>query len=291
MHIAIYHGFTNMHYEMLGYMYDFFLTNHIFFDIYAHESIMWKKYYDKIFGVKNWLTPNSLDCSKYNYIILLTDDDRNFPQDNFKNFSGKIISIDHCHEIRNGPVLERVCTRPNNVNKLWAIPCYNINLLNDTKLSKIKDKISIAIIGDSNRPINHETLKELFYNFNEIDFHVISYNILMSSTENIHCYLNLDADCMFSILEKCSYILSFMRGKNYITSILTGAIPLAYTTKCKLIIPREAKKELGLKTPLSIEDLHNYKIEPLDKQIINEIDLELNMLIEHRNSTFKKILI
>lgn len=285
MHIALYQGFQSFHYEMLGYMYDFCITHNISFDVYAHMSPLWKPFYDEHFGAKDWNYPQNLDVSKYDYVVLLTDDDNTFPKKHFEKYSTKIISIDHCHQIRNGHVKARIGTRPIDLERLWAIPCFRPNL------TKQVTHTSVAIVGDSNSPVTHAELKSIFKNYDSIKFHVIGYNMSIDATENITCYRNLDAISMYQILSTCSYMLCFLRGKDYINSILSGSIALAYSTCCRLIIPSIAKEKLGLTTPLCLEHVEGTDLSNVNDLILEEIAHERDRLIQHRNKTMLQVLV
>ena len=80
MTIALYHGFTEIHFEMLGYFIEYIKLNNINIDIYAISSnntgSQWYKYYETLFSVTSvWKDPQDFNPTLYDLIILLTDDD------------------------------------------------------------------------------------------------------------------------------------------------------------------------------------------------------------------------
>ena len=86
MKIAIYHGFKIIHFEMLGYLIEYFLKSKINIDIYADNininDLEWNEYYDKAFNINmNWIDCKIFNHEQYNYIILLTDDDFSFKEE------------------------------------------------------------------------------------------------------------------------------------------------------------------------------------------------------------------
>ena len=70
MNIAIYHGLPIIHYEMLGYLIEYFLISKIKINIYAHISD-WKEYYEKLFQINMiWNTPIKFDPNNYDLILM-----------------------------------------------------------------------------------------------------------------------------------------------------------------------------------------------------------------------------
>ena len=150
MRIAIYHGFTIIHYEMLGYLIEYFLKSKIEINIYADLSLIndleWYEYYNKLFNIEmKWYKCNTFNPNNYDYIILLTDDDYSFKEEWINK--EKLIIIDHSAYIRraNDNALARIGTRffSNRPLCQWALPCYNgISKINKIKYLEKEDKIN-----------------------------------------------------------------------------------------------------------------------------------------------------
>jgi hypothetical protein len=80
MKIAIHQGF-DFHYEMLGYILEYFISSKIDVDIYCPEnnkSNEWKNFYQNIFKAKiSFINPLNMNPDNYDLIFLLTDDNIN----------------------------------------------------------------------------------------------------------------------------------------------------------------------------------------------------------------------
>jgi hypothetical protein len=300
MRIAIYHGFTIIHYEMLGYLIEYFLKSKIEINIYADMSIIndleWYEYYNKLFNIEmKWYSCNNFNPNNYDYIILLTDDDYSFKEEWINK--DKIIIIDHSAHIRraNNNVLERIGTRffSNRPSCKWALPCYNgISKINKIKYLENEDKINIVCIGIQNRPPSIFFLKKLFNNFNNIIFHIISRNLdnIYLNYDNIKTYLYCPTKLMFEIVKKSHYILCIDNPHNSepIANSMSGAIPISFSYGCNLIIPSIWQKYYNFK---SIIEYNDNTILTLNKEIpLNTIYDELYYLISHRNIVIDNII-
>ena len=322
MKIAIYHGFPSFHFEMLGYLIDYFKHSNIKVDTYSHTRVHvqfsldlirtfnigqdWKEYYEKIFNEPLiWLNPLTINPDNYDLIFLVTDDDFSYSKEwSEAHGLSKIISIDHCSLLRREHAFFRINTRFLSMIPLreWALPCFQaitkidkLSILSNssTKLSvPTSNKIKIACIGE-NIPPSLMFLTELFTNFNELEFFVIARKINITynnNNDNIHILENCLTKDMMEIVEQCSYMLCVQRPNDdrYNNQSMSGAIPMAFNNGCQLIIPNEWQQHYCFKSAISYNEetkLTLNRIPPLD--LIYE---ETHELINHRNSVFEKVI-
>jgi hypothetical protein len=84
-------------------------------------------------------------------------------------------NIEHIDYIRRVEVYERIGTRFffNRPECNWALPCFNaMDKDNKINILKNENKINLIIIGQ-NQPKNINKLKDLFINFNDINFYLV----------------------------------------------------------------------------------------------------------------------
>jgi hypothetical protein len=294
MKIAIYHGFSEIHYEMLGYLLEYMIHKNIDMNIYAISSNIvgssWKKYYEELFKrTYIWYSPNLFNPYLYDKIILLTDDDKSFKDEWLYEIGNeKVISIEHCGLIRRSNIVHRLCTRQFGLrpNCKWALPCYYGITKEEKQLNlRRENKIKIVCIGIQNRP-SLIFLQKLLIDFEECEIHVIArFFDECINLPNIFYYKNYPVDLMFELVKKSHYILCINNPNNPfpIANSISGAIPLGLSYGCQLIIPDLWQTYYNFKSCISYKDEDNIKVSnmiPLD-----EIYDELNILIEHKNNT------
>ena len=292
MSIAIYHGFSTFHYEMLGYLIDYFITTKISINIYSHNNIIsldWKEQYQKIFNVQiNFLNPQDFNPDNYKLIILVTDDDNSFTNLWIEEHYHKIICIDHNSHLRRSNKMYHLATRffYERPSCDWALPCYQIiNKINKQKLLNDNNKIHVLCIGQPNIPPSTFFLSSLFENFNEIDFHIISRQIsqIYDDCTNIYKYENCSTTTMFQLLQKAQYILCVTEG-DHINKSMSGAVPLSFNFGCQLIIPKSWQYYYKFSSAISYTSLSKLK---LTKDIqLEPIYNELYYFISRRNHLF-----
>ena len=294
MKVSIFNGF-NFHYEMFGYVIDYFKSN-ILLDIYtpiSNISIEWKEYYENVFNFKlNWYNVNDYDPNNYDYIILLTDDDYSFKEEWLKDHSTKIICIDHHASIRRENVSYRIGTRYFNLRPQcnWALPSYQIiNIEEKKKILKENNKINIMMLGTQNTPRSENILISLFNNFDDIEFHIVNRMIPYKYTKpNISIYQNCSVNTMISIAKKCDYVLciDYPGNNEPINNSISSSVPLSFGTGCQLIIPSSWNNYYKFKSAITYDDTIQ-----LNKDMkIDDVYDELNEIILHRNNTFNNII-
>ena len=74
MKVCIFQGLEIYHYEMIGYLAEYFINNNIHFEIISNKneiSLEWKNYYNLLFNKNiNWIQLLEFDHTKYNYILI-----------------------------------------------------------------------------------------------------------------------------------------------------------------------------------------------------------------------------
>jgi hypothetical protein len=304
MNIALYHGLHDIHFEMLGYFIEYIKYSNISINIYAIANnatgIEWKKYYEEIFNKPlKWNDPSLFNPSNYDLIILLTDDDKSFNEAWLEEFGNKkVICIDHCGLIRRNNVKFRIGTRFFNrrPNTPWVLPCYyGINKLKKYEIlynQEIENnKIKILCIGIQNRPPNIEFLTNLFENFEDIEFHIIArfFNSNYNTCKNIITYEMCPTDIMFNLAKKSNYILCIDNPLNPfpIANSMSGAIPIAFSFGCQLILPYSWQQCYNFKSSIFYKDITKIKLSHTTN--LDCIYNELYDLILHRNKLFDNI--
>ena len=294
-----------IHYEMLGYILEYIKhTPYITFNIYAkliYSGIDWLNYYNDNFNMNiSWYDPDNFNPENYDYIILLTDDDMTFKNDWLIKYYNKIITINHFHKNRRILTKYNIGTRffVSNPEQKWTLPSY-IGINKNDKLNTLTNKIIVSCIGIQNIPPSTLFLRDLFTNFDEIEFHIIARNISYNyDNNNIYTYTNPTPQFMFNIIKKSQYILCIDKPHNHNpkSNSISGAIPLSFSYGCNLIIPEIWQTYYNFKSCISYLDNHvqnngQSKL-TLSKNInLDNIYNELYELINNRNNVFNNILI
>ena len=304
MKIALYHGFTDIHFEMLGYFLEYIKYSNVIINIYSiSDNIIgkeWKEYYEKLFNINlNWINLSLFNPYNYDLIILLTDDDKTFKEEWLLEFGkNKVICIDHCGLIRRDNMMLRIGTRFFNSrpNTLWALPCYfGINKINKNKILEDTKKISVLCIGIQNRPPFIEFLQDLFENFNDLEFHIIArfFDNKFESYKNIYTYELCSTEIMFDLAKKSQYILCLDNPNNSypIANSMSGAIPISFSYGCQLILPSTWNQYYNFKSCITYNDnflqKNGHSKLNLSKNInLDKIYDELYDLVFHRNKVF-----
>ena len=306
MKIAIYQGFYNMHYCVLGYLIEYCLNNNFEFEIFAYEYLDWKIYYELVFNMKmTWVNPQLFDIELCDYVFLVNDDDFSFKQYIIDNYNFKIISIDHVvNEIRRDNLIHRVYLRYNSdyENNKWALACYKAIEINK-KLTIINNskKIKVVSIGEHNimSMPSSNSLKSIFENFDEIEFHFVNRRIpFIYDTNNIVCHININTIKLFELLENADYVffsLGEPQGRHHYGTI-NSSFQKALSYGCKIIMPAYWNNYLNLNSVLLYDpviDKEDYKklnLEKITKDEVYKVFDERDALIKHRDYTFNKII-
>jgi len=253
MKVCIFQGLEIYHYEMIGYLAEYFINNDIFFEIIANKnniSIQWQNYYNSLFNRNlSWIFLLDFEYDSYDYIFLLSDDDPNYIGNYhiFKDIcSKKIISIDHHYLIRNNDMYSRISVRffNNRPENKWILPCYNgISKYNKQQILNSQNNIIVTCIG-SMYPKSIIFLKKLLINFDDIEFNIITrkYTNELINVNNINIFEMCPTNLMFEIISKSNYIFCNETIIEYEKQKMSGVIPLSFSYGCQLILPESWNK-------------------------------------------------
>ncbi len=311
MKVALFQGFDSFHYELLGFVIEYFYYHtidnfEININIYTHQNLhstQWKEFYQTIFPISerkkiNWKPIHLYGTCNEELTFLLTDDDRSFPTQN--NMKTKMIVFNHTPTIR----IERNCEEIINVRPFcntfrWVLPTYKIlNTKEKLELISGKDKIHIAIVGETNKLASIPKLRKLFPIKNQnIIFHIMSRKIHNdysgSSCNFVQTYPNIKTSKMFDILKFCSFVVCFdIKDKDYTNNTLSGAIPLSFSCLCRLIIPQNWNDEYKFQSPITYDSTKSEQIahiELVTEESIQQVFDELDILLKRRNYIFDSI--
>ena len=285
--IAIYNGFS-FHYEMFGYIIHYCKTKKYDLIIYSDDNLGYKDYYNTLFSIEyRDVSLFNSERENYDYIFLMTDDDWSYKTDNIHN----TICIDHYYKIRNHVFINRIATRPfsNEYYRKWALPIYpipNINEINEI------NEINIVLLSDDST-YNINVLKRLKSN-NKIILHAISRSMTIERFKNIdieiQIYRNIDTTQLINILSKASYVITDVsESKKYATEIISGSVPLAFSTLTPLIISKETNSYYKFKNVIEFD---KNSMEPIVLHDINIDDLkkERDELIQNNHTLFDSII-
>ena len=245
MKIAIYQGYIDIHYEMLGYILEYFISLKIPFHLYAYaipniyDGFEWKSFYNDLFNVNiPFYNPKEFHPDNYDLIFLITDDDSTYSSKWLADYSSKMVCIDHSAKIRRLPIeMLRLGTRFFHYRSscLWALPIYTYL----TKIDKIKileetPTIHVVCIGIQNLPPSGKFLKELSTNFESITFHIIARAIkpIYGNYSNIKTYEKCSTLQMMELLKVARYVLCLENPTNLHphANSMSGSIPLAFNS-------------------------------------------------------------
>lgn len=285
MNIAIFHGLPNMHYEVLGYIIDYFskinyINVNYYFNPIDTEKNEWIKIYETLFNINiNWSSINDFNPDNYDLIFLLTDDDKYFKSEWYIKYGeSKVVSINHLDINRSGyQVLYNLHLRHINTKLLnnWALPCYlGINKLDKLNLIENK-KIKIASVGQFIIP-SAIYLKNIFENVEDLEFHVVcrNNNIIKNfnfdrykyNNINIIVHLDMNTQDMINLIKECSYVfcntvidifnpeteLKYNDDKKI--KSMSGIIPIALSYGCQLILPLSWQLNYNFKSAIVYND-------------------------------------
>ncbi len=303
--IAIIQGFQDFHHEMLGYVIEYCIqrTSQILFDVYVTQSRIsetYEKLFNTIFGIDiTWKPIQSLHDDDYDYIVLLTDDDNSYSK--LESISHKVICIDHTNVIRRkDPLHARIGTRhfPKRNQNEWALPVFTgLSLITKKDyLVSNRGKVHVCCVGVSNIPTTHSELHDWFGDSTlHVEFHFVARTIhsrhMFYNCPNIHLYENCEPDIYFEILRKCVFVLCANSDIDYEEDMMSGALPIAFTFGCKLIIPPPWQANLQFKSALTYSI--DKKLDLTDKSYhsLEPVFEELGELTNHRNSVFDKYIL
>ena len=279
MKIAIFHN-EDIHYEMLGYLIDYFQTYNItvhFYSFFNNFPIgkTYSNWYNSFFNQYkiNWKTTSSLDENiNYDVVILVTDDNPSYSQIKDK-YKDKTISIEHWCYDRNNQARIKIGTRlyQNRPQLPFALPCYNIISEQDKfELIQRQDKIKVVFVGRFNFPASFTF--SFFNNIDDIEFHLIMWDIkncldYLKPPSNFFVHNQIDTEEMMDIMKSAHYAFfnpTYMHG--YSSNKLSATFHLAISTLVKPIIPEYWNNIYKLDSNLVVQYDDYHYLQP-DKQL------------------------
>jgi hypothetical protein len=280
MKIAIYNGFS-FHYEMFGYIIHYCRTKNYDLTIYSDDNLGYKDYYKPIFS--NEYRPVYLfdsEKKEYDYIFLITDDDRSY-KINDSEINKKTICIEHHYTIRN-PVFEnRIATRPfSSEHRKWALPVYpiitNRNIVKDDTYTHV-----VFLCEDHKYNIN---IVKRLKSIDPIVFHAISRSMTRDKFQGIdidvRIYRNIDTKELIKIISNASYIITDLALiKTHTHESMSGSIPLAFSTLTPLIISKETNAYYKFKNVIEFDN---------SSDPIHLIEINRELLKKERDALIQK---
>jgi hypothetical protein len=200
--------------------------------------------------------------------LLLTDDDGGFP-------AGvpacRVVCVDHWHEVRRaGDFRRRLATRHFSARLPpveWVMPVYGVHALPEKRaaaLDRADGRVQVACIGDSLNQVLPpwtlcDALRARFSNAaTGIRWHLFRRRDAGRDGGGLDLvqHPNASACEMAAALLGCDYVLLLAHTaceRNYARTNMSGAVPLAFATGCRLIMTEEARREHALESPLAVE--------------------------------------
>lgn len=303
--IAIFNSFS-FHYEMFGYIIYYCFLHKFSLTIYTEDKneMGWLMFYNKIFNnYGNKYNLNFIHYTKfktdiqnnnYDLIFLITDDDPNFE---VMWMTNRVVCINHYYICRRVDWFHCIGTRPFHENLInWAIPCIPIFDCY-AKISNLdSDFMHVAIIGGGSNNKSYDTsIINRLVSSKKIKIHIFSrvikceFNDIDSKIE-IHRYESKTTDQMYSVLLKCSYVLTDIdnvmvthrNGRS-----MSGSVPIAFSSLSKLLLSKQNNmfyKFISVKE-YDLNKNENIFLEDVTEEMFKSVERERNYLIEmfHNN--------
>lgn len=287
--ILIYNGFP-FHYEMIGFILDFCNTYDITATLVNTYMDNWIDVYSQKYTFHyKYTLPRREELQHYLLIFVLTDDDMSFPNDYVNN---NVVCIDHVDR-----------NRRENIKYHIPITAYNENIQNyilptfkyvdyDTKMTILQNasRPIITILGNSTLPDNMDMFS-LIQNFGDFDIYIINRSVprdrFYASLPNVYLFENIMAEEMMRFLVSSTYVFYYpnttANAYNQINNkAITAAMPMSFSTGCKLVIPKK------MNTFLQLTSVVTYENEPIWLETAPsfvEVFEERNRLIQIRDRT------
>lgn len=300
--VLILHGLP-CHYEMIPSILEQFKDYEIdlLVNIVTKDLIHWfNSFYAKLKFPFSIIT--NISHNNYDLCCLPSDDDKKMYEFYKKNLIGiPIYIINHLKGSNRTDVDDtyKYCIDIHGIQEIQKPShfCGSTFVNVKKKMNTLsKPRISVATIGDIIiREENIlEDLKSKFTNFHQIDFFIINRRITTSllseglKYNNLHFFLNCDAQTMFQILERCHYIYFFSPTVDLKNS--SGCFGLSYSFLCRLICDKKRETQLETSTPLFKETDEIFELKQLDEEQIIEIEKERTKLISKTSNHIKNLL-
>jgi len=236
------------HHEMFAHVLDYFKERNLQLDVYTNKMNQygWLDFYEKRFGVTAWFPISFFNPDAYDYVFLLTDDDKGYTP--FWNDKTRVIVIEHDGkrklDLRSYFTIQtrqfKLRNPPSDPNT-WMLPVWN-NIMHEKY-----EKLTVLSIGNASNRIN---LESLFTNFSDIDFILVDRHMDTRKTGgNITRYNSLDATRLIEFATKAHYIIFWPTtafSQEHMNNSMSGSFPLAFSVGTPLILPESFIEPLSL---------------------------------------------
>ena len=297
--IMIYNGYS-FHYEMFGYLLDFFKTFGITnVDVITNQYDMeWFVFYQKL-GYTFRIVNTKEELGSYNLVIFLTDDDKTYTYP----YQHYMLAIDHTSQLRNSNVKFHIGVKyfQDNPSQLYALPVYK-RLSKQEKLDKLssQSKINIILLGGGSVIKKIEELSFLNSGDREIQYHILNRNLyqeldsikkdirykkkkkLLPKKTSFSVYLFCESTVLFELLSISHYIFINTHEEYLSGDKMSAAIPLAFSNGCQLIMPQEMNTTYNFASPIFYQD-KNHEVSVSLNPDLNAVYSEMSKLIIHRD--------
>lgn len=278
---------------MFAHVLDYFKERGLQLDIYTNTTNQygWLDFYEKRFSVTAWFPISFFNPDAYDYVFLLTDDDKGYAP--FWNDKTRVIVTEH--NAKRQLDLRSYFTIQNRQFKLrnppsdpntWILPVWN------NTMHEKYEKLTVLSIGSATNGIN---LKSLFTNFSDIDFILVDRHMDFSDKgeTNITRYNCLDATRLVEFAAKAHYIIfwpttAFSMEHKY--NSMSGSFPLACSVGTPLILPESFIEPLGLEA-IGIPDspLKAICLEKPSEALVTAVLKQREALLKRRDRIFDSL--
>jgi len=274
LNISLYNSFP-FHYEIFGCFINYCVYNNYNLTIYTnfYNNLGWIDFYKSLYTnitFKNFQEFTKEVFNASNFVILGTDDDKIFKVEEFmklNNAQNKLLCYDHDKHLRTPNINKHFGTRPFLTTRSllpFVYPVYPIVSKNDklTILNK-ESTINITIVGSIHAKIEYLNYLDIDWNF--VNFKYIGrdlnqelnqefINNLSKICKNTEFIKNCDALLMIDILKKSHYVMFATCSEKYVHNSTSGALGLAFSTGCQIVMPKIYNTEYQFKSVLYFED-------------------------------------
>lgn len=295
---AIFNSFP-FHYEMFGYIIEYCQTRGGVIDIFTEtaDNLGWIEFYERkfpgAFRIYSYTLFNHIN--DYEWVFLATDDDPRFLDEWFNK---KTLCIDHYYLDRrpyaeNLRISNRPFTRP---SLFWALPVYKITDAEEKRRSMVAGQV--VCIG-SNCPKNIEQLDILIQRTSTLcdNLSIICIErfpcVFEHSYSNVVVKSSLDTTEMIQTMIESEYVYISDANLDHINCTMSGAIPLAISCLCHIIMPAQMNAHYKLRSAITYDILTNeaqcvdYRLSGDSIQVAHD---EFEHQLQHKFTVFDKFM-
>ena len=279
------------HHEMFAYVLDYFKSSNKPIDVYTNKTndYGWLKFYEKKFSVISWFPISFFNPDAYDYVFLLTDDDRGYQP--FWNDKTRVIVVEHDGkrklDYRSYFTIQtrqfKLRNPPSDPNT-WVLPIWN------NEFYEKFDKLTVLSIGNASNKIN---LPALFKNFSDIQFILVDRHMdtgALPAQPNVTRYNSLEASRLVEFAAKAHYIVFWPTtafSQEHMHNSMSGSFPLAYSVGTHLLIPESFIEPLGLDGIVGIEG--SIHLEKPDEALYSRFLVQRTDLLKRRDTLFNSL--